>query len=219
MFKTIGLTIGLATTVFAQGTETFGIFESATDVGEVVKKGTVVFDAAKGEYRLTGGGANIWGTRDDFFFLYHKLTGDAVLTATVRFERTDGAAHRKVALMIRKSLEPGSPHVDAVVHGDGLTALQYREVADDISRTVRFPVQAPTRIRLERRGNWYTLWAGKDGQPLSEAGSVQVNIGSSVYVGLATCPHDAQGEMTTVCSDVTLENPTSAASQTGKKKQ
>ena len=219
MIKTTLLILGLATSVFAQHTNPIGLFETAADVGEVAKKGTATFDAAKGEYRLTGGGANIWGKRDDFFFLYRKLTGDAVLAATVRFEGAGGVAHRKVALMIRKGLEPGSPHVDAVVHGDGLTALQYREVADDLSRTVRFPVQAPTRLQLERRGNWFTLWAGKDGQPLTETGSVQVNIGSEVYVGLAICPHDAQGEMTAVCSDVTLENPASAAPQTGKKKK
>ena len=30
--------------------------------------------------------------------------------------------------MIRQSLEADSPYVDAVVHGDGLTSLQYRKV-------------------------------------------------------------------------------------------
>ena len=219
MIKTALLILGLATSLLAQETNSIGLFEAASDVGEVAKKGTVNFDAAKGEYHLTGGGANIWGKRDDFFFLYRKLTGDAVLTANVRFEGTGGVAHRKIALMIRKGLEPGAPQVNAVVHGNGLTSLQYREVADDVTRSVNFPIEGPTRLRLERRGNWYTLYAGKEGQSLVEAGAIQMNMSGPVYVGLAICPHDAQAEMTAVCSEVTLENPAPTERQNGQKKK
>jgi TolB protein len=218
MFKTILLTCGLATSLFAQGTN-FGIFEGATDVGEVAKKGSVDFDSAKGEYRMTGSGANIWAKHDDFFFLWRKLSGDIILTATVRFEGDGGAPHRKAVLMIRKELEPDSPQVNATLHASGLVALESREAADDISRSVRFPVNAPTRIRLERHGNWYTLSAAKEGQPLAEAGSIQVILAEPVYAGLALCPHDAKAEMTAVFSDVTLENPAAAGTRKEKKKE
>ena len=52
-----------------------------------------------------------------------------------------GVPHRKAGLVIRKDLEPGSIYVDAVVHGSGLTALQWREKPDDVTRTVHFPVE------------------------------------------------------------------------------
>ncbi len=213
ILKTVCLACVIATPTFAQETNSLGIFEGATDVGTVAKKGSVTFDPARGEYRVTGGGANMWGGHDDFFFLWRKLTGDAVLTATVRFEGSGSEPHRKAALMIRKTLDADSPQVNAAVHGNGLSALQFREATNDITRSVSFPVNAPARIRLERRGNSFTFSsAAKPGEPLTEAGSIQVPLGTGpVYAGLAVCPHDAKGAFTVTFSDVTLEKPTKAA--------
>jgi len=210
MFKTILLTIVLATSVFAQGTTNLGIFEGASDVGEVAKKGIVAFDAAKGEYRMTGGGVNIWAKSDGFFFLWRKLSGDITLTANVRFESPGGVAHKRVALMIRQNLAPGSPHVNATVHGNGLVTLQYRKVADGISASVQTQVKSSTRIRLERRDNHFTFYAAQEGQPLIKAAEYDLDLTGPVYAGLVVCPHDAQAEMTAVFSDVTLENPAPA---------
>ena len=215
---TLWLAFGLANSLFAQETN-IGLFEGLSDVGEVAKKGSVVFDAAKGEYRMTGCGANIWAKHDDFSFLWRKLSGDMVLTATVRFEDDGGAPHRKAVLMIRKELEPGSPNVNATVHANGLAVLEYREAAGDITRSVRFPVKGPTRLRIERHGNWFTLSAAKEGEPLAEAGSIQMSLPGPVYAGMAVCPHDAKKEMTVVFSEVTLENTAPAESRKEKKKE
>src|SRR5262249_9421344 len=103
--------------------------------------------------------------------------------------------------------ETGSPYADVMIHGNGLTGLQYREKADEITRGIRFPVSGPTRIRLERRRNAITLYTGVEGGPLTEAGATDVNIGDPVYVGLAVCPHDDKASLTAVFSDVTIETP------------
>ena len=213
LFKAVCLASVLATPLLAQETNNLGIFEGATDVGTVAKKGSVVFNSARGEYRVTGGGDNMWGARDDFYFLWRKLDGDTALTATVRFEGKGSEPHRKVALMIRKDLDPGSPQVNATVHVNGLTALQFRETTNDITRSVSFPVDGPVRLRLERRGSSYTVFAAKEDQPLTEFGSIQVAMSGPAYVGLAVCPHDARGEMTAVFSDVTFEKPGKAVSR------
>ena len=213
MFKIICFSLVLAASAYAQETNSLGIFEGASDIGTVAKKGTVTYDAGKGEYRVTGGGANVWSTNDAFFFVWRKMQGNISLTANVRFEGTGGAPHRMVALTIRKDLDPGSVHVDGVVHGNGLTIIKYRDTANDITRTVRFPVEGPTRIRLERRGPWFTLYTGKEGQPLAEAGSIQAKMAGPVYAGLAVCPHDDKAEVTAVFSDVTVERPATAAAQ------
>jgi hypothetical protein len=60
-----------------------------------------------------------------------------------------------------------------LVHGDGLTALQFRETAGDITRSFRFPVVAPTRIKLERQGPLFTLWTGGEGKPLPDGTPVE----------------------------------------------
>lgn len=210
--------------LWAQDSGKFGIFESASDVGNPSVKGSVSYDAAKKQYRVTGGGNNIWMARDDFYFVWKKLSGNVVMTANIKFD-SPGAEHRKAGLMIRKDLETGSPYADIMVHGNGLTGLQYREKANDVTRGVRFPISGPTRIRIERRRNGITVWAGKDGGALQELGATDVNIGNPVYVGLAVCPHDDKTSLTAVFSDVTIEElppapgPAPGQKKGGRKKQ
>src|SRR5450759_2417458 len=127
------------------------------DVGAPSHKGSVVYDVVRKEYRVTGGGENMWGGHDDFFFVWRKVTGDVVITANLKIV-TDGAPHRKAGLIIRKALETGSVYADAVVHGAGLTSLQWREKPDDVTRTITFPVDGPTRLRPERRRNVAPLY-------------------------------------------------------------
>jgi TolB protein len=195
--------------------QNLGVFEGAGDIGMPAHKGSVSYDAAKREYRVTGGGANMWAARDDFFFVWKKLTGDVVLTANVRI-LSDGAPHRKAGLIIRKELEPGAVYADAIVHGSGLTALQWREKSDDVTRTIHFPIEGPTRIRLERRGNVLRMFAGKEGTAFAELGSTEMAPFAPVYAGLGVCAHDDKAETTAVFSDVTIE-PLPAPPNTKKK--
>jgi TolB protein len=196
--------LGLACTASAQTATGLGIFEGASDVGAPSHKGSVVYDAVRKEYRLIGGGDNMWAGRDDFFFVWKKVIGDAIITANLKIVN-EGAPHRKAGLIIRKDLEPGSVYTDAVVHGSGLTAFQWREKTDEVTRTIHFPVVGPTRLRLERRGNAVTLFAGKDGGTLAEMGSTELAPFSPMYVGLGVCAHDDKAETTALFSDVTVE--------------
>jgi hypothetical protein len=215
--RSIVLGIVLASGALALAPRDLGVFEGATDVGDPALKGAVAFDSARNEYRVTGGGANIWLKHDEFQFVWRKLSGNVALTATLRFEGT-GAAHRKAGLMIRRSLEHDAPYVDAVVHGDGLTQIQFRETAGDVTRAVKFPVEAPLRIRLERRGPVFTMWTGAPGAPLQEWGSIPVPLGSEpLYAGLFVCSHDAKAVDTVVFSDVAIETLPAEAAKAQKK--
>src|SRR5689334_1182292 len=109
--------------------ETVGTFEDHADVGETPKHGSAAFDSTTGEYRITGGGANIWGTADAFQFVWKKMSGNMALSADVKFIGTGAVAHRKAVLMIRQSLAADAPYADVAIHGDGLTSLQYRTAA------------------------------------------------------------------------------------------
>jgi hypothetical protein len=205
------LIIVLTTAGLAQAAAELGTFESATDVGNPALKGSTTFDSGRGEYRITGGGANIWADRDEFHFVWRKLSGNVTMTATMKFVGTGGAAHRKAGLMLRASLEPDAPYADAVVHGDGLTQLQFRETAGDTTRAVRFPVVGPAQIRLERSGNIFTLWTAKEGEALQEAGSITVPLGKGpVYAGLFVCSHDPKAVETVVFSNVSIEGAPAA---------
>ena len=182
-----------------------GLFESNTDVGETPEKGKVEFNPSTNEYSVTGGGANIWGTVDAFQFVWKKLSGDVAMTADVRFIGAGTIAHRKAALMIRQSLDPGSAYADVAVHGDGLTSLQYRPAAGGQTLEMRSELKGPTRIRIERRGNQFTMLAGNPGEELKPVGPATVALQDPVYVGLAVSSHKADLLETAVFSNVKIE--------------
>ncbi len=71
-----------------------GQFETSTDVGRVELRGAVQFDGAKGQYRVSGSGANMWGTVDAFQFVWKKVAGDLELQTKVRWE---GAGRMRIA--------------------------------------------------------------------------------------------------------------------------
>src|ERR1700686_1700680 len=69
----------------------------------------------------------MWSTTDAFHFVWKKVTGDASLAADISFLSKGGNEHRKAVLMVRQSLDADSAYADVALHGNGLTALQYRD--------------------------------------------------------------------------------------------
>src|SRR5256885_12810221 len=97
------LTCLLAASVFAQ-TGKFGSFTSSDDIGAPPLKGSAEFDAATGQYKITGSGTDIWGKADQFHYVWKEMSGNLSVSATAKF-LTDGIAHRKAIIMLRKSLD------------------------------------------------------------------------------------------------------------------
>lgn len=200
--KTVILSFTVCTALAAAG---IGIFDSDGDVGETPKKGSVVYDAAAGEYRVTGGGANIWAATDAFHFVWKRLSGNVTLTADVRFIGAGAVGHRKAVLMVRQGLEPDAPYADIALHGDGLTSLQFRPTAGAITQQTQSPVTAPLRIRLERRGDQFTMYVGKPGDELKSTGPATVALKDPVYLGFGVCSHKADILETAIFSNVKME--------------
>lgn len=187
-------------------TNNLGIFTDEGSVGTTPPGCKTHFDPATGVYRITGGGANIWGTSDAFYFVWKKVSGDITVTADVQFLGTSAAQHRKAALMIRQSLDPASAYADAVSHGNGLTSLQFRGTAGENTYQVFTQVEEPARIRIVRQGSRYTMYSGKPGDELKPTGPVEyVGLTDPVYVGLGVCSHVATTLETAVFSNVTIE--------------
>jgi len=185
--------------------DVIGLFETQSDVGENPRAGSAAFDAASGEYRITGGGANLWGPADAFHFVWKRMTGNFRLTADVRVIGAGKEEHRKALLMVRQSLDANSSYADVALHGDGLTSLQFRPVAGAETSEVRSSVNGPTRIRIERRGAQFLMSVGKDGMWFTSATPATVGLDGPVYIGLGVCSHDAQVLETAVFSNVSIE--------------
>ena len=166
------------------------IFDGNNDIGVCKIKGELLFMPPSQEYILTGSGDNIWFGEDQFHFAWKKLTGDFILRANVRFVGEGGHEHRKAGLMIRRSLETGSPHVSAAVHGDGLAGLQYRTTDGSETAERRSPVAAPDVLQLERKGDKFIFSCAKAGDPLDTLMITSTRNDEEVYAGLFICSHD-----------------------------
>jgi hypothetical protein len=69
----------------------------------------------------------MWLGHDQFHYLWKRLTGDLILSASVRFLGEGVERHRKLGWIVRSGLGPASRHGNASLHGDGLMSLQFKE--------------------------------------------------------------------------------------------
>ena len=99
--------------------------------------------------------------------------------------------------MVRHSADPEAAHASAVLHGDGLISLQWRERRGAFMRDpedqIVFPKTKTSVIQLERSGKRLTMRVAGWGEPLQVVGSHEMpNLPDSVLAGLFICSHDAE---------------------------
>lgn len=202
----LSIVLVLGVTVALPQTSSLGIFTNEGSVGQTPPGVKAQYDAAKGEYRITGGGANMWGAADAFYFVWKKVSGDLSLRADIQWVGTSAAEHRKAVLIVRQSLDPGSPYADAVSHGNGLTSLQFRGAANEQTYQIVAAEDGPSRLRIVKKGSRFTMYFGKPGEELKTSGPVEfVTVQEPFYVGLGVCSHVATTIETAIFSNVKLE--------------
>ncbi|MFD3001657.1 biopolymer transporter TolR [Pontibacter toksunensis] len=184
-----------------------GEFEGNTDVGRVLKPGASTYNPKTQQYEVSGSGYNIWFDRDEFHYLWKRMTGDFILYTRAKFVGEGVDPHRKVGWMVRANLDENSPHVNAVVHGDGLTALQYREAKGDSTKEIRSDLTGADVIQLERKGNTYTMRVAEFGQPFVTEEVRNINLGDAVYVGLFVGSHNKDVLERGIFQDVRITVP------------
>src|SRR3989441_11516734 len=101
-----------------------GVFATHTEVARA--RGSAWYDPQRQTYLVAGSGQNMWGSRDDFHFVWRRISGNFILSTRARFVGAGVEEHRKIGWTIRPSLDPGSAHVTAALHGNGLMSLQFR---------------------------------------------------------------------------------------------
>jgi TolB protein len=175
--KIVSLLVLAALVLFCSGSfaqtssGTVGIFEGHGDVGTVLHPGTTEYDASKKTYTLTGSGQNMWFANDDFQFAWKKMSGDVSVTA--------------------QSLDTDSVYADIARHGNGLTALQFRDEKGAVTREVVANISSPTRLRIVKRGDYVYMSLAANGGDLQIAGGwVRVPLQGTFYVGIGVCSHD-----------------------------
>ncbi|QRR00921.1 hypothetical protein [Dyadobacter sandarakinus] len=172
-----------------------GQFEKSTDVGHPKLAGSSRYDAAGKTYFMKGAGYNIWFERDEFQYLFREMKGDFTVRADFEFTGQGTDPHRKTGWMVRESAEGDASHLSAVLHGDGLTVLQWRIAKGEKMRDPEDEIFSKDKnvqtIEIQRAGNEYTMRAAAKGAPLQLVGSHRMeNLGEKVLVGPFICSHN-----------------------------
>ena len=153
---------------------------------------------------MQAGGADIWGTADQFQFAYQQRTGD--FDISVRLESVSQAdLYTKAGLMARESLDAGSRHVYAMAfpsnasrnNNIGGYEFQYRTTTGGGSTAIYPATPQPqvnypnTWLRLRREGDVFIGYSSADGVWWDEFARYTINLPSTVYFGFALCSHNA----------------------------
>jgi len=148
-----------------------------------------------GMWTISADGADVWGTADEFHYVYKELTGDAVIVARVVDNGTGSNAWAKGGVMVRQSTEAGSTHALMAITGSegGGGAFQWRPVADGDSSSAHDTAagMAPGYwVKIERVGNDFGGSYSADGITWIQQGDAQIiEMADPVLIGLFVTSH------------------------------
>jgi hypothetical protein len=183
------------------------IFEGQSDVGGALVPGTGSYNRATKQYTISSAGYNIWYTRDEFRYLWKKMSGDVSLAADISFPDTAGYFDRKAVLIIRQDLDDDSKEAMVALHGGGLVHLAWRPEKGESIQQLRVDKKGALRLGIEKRGDYFSIFVSQDGEPMHQFGDpVQLHIDGPFYVGIGFCSHQPVTVDTAILSYVVLEN-------------
>jgi hypothetical protein len=198
-----------------------GVFDGQSDVGSALVPGSSSFD--KGRYTINSAGYNVWYTRDEFRYLWKKMSGDVSLAATIDYPDPNGFNDRKAVLIIRQSLDDDSQEAIVALHGAGMIHLAQRPEKGARVKDMEYriggrgrpggtspdslvPVIA-RRLGIEKRGDQFALFVSIEGEPMHQFGPpITLHLDAPFYVGIGFCSHLPATVDTAVLSDVVVEN-------------
>jgi hypothetical protein len=190
-----------------------GIFEGQSDIGSAVVPGSADFNTATKQYTIHSAGYNIWYTRDEFRFLWKKMSGDISLAADATFPDPNGYNDRKAVLVIRQNLDDDSKEAMIALHGTGMIHLAQRAERGKAINDMQYRFGGglngvlAQRIGIEKHGDSIAIFVSIKGEPMHQFGPpITIHFDEPFYVGIGFCSHLPDKSDTAVISDVLLEN-------------
>jgi hypothetical protein len=150
---------------------------------------------------VTGAGADIWGTSDEFTFAYKTLNGDGSLIAKVTSNGTGTSTWAKGGVMIRDSLEGRSAHANMVMTGGAGNgaAFQNRPLPGQnmtANTEAASAIALPYWVKIERSGDTIIGSLSADGTAWTIHDQVDIVMTAPVYIGLCVTSHAASEDRT-----------------------
>jgi hypothetical protein len=200
-----------------------GIFEGQSDIGGALEPGSASYDAGAKQYTITSAGYNVWYTRDEFRYLWKKMSGDVSLAADITYSDPNGYGDRKAVLVIRQDLEDDSKEAMAALHGLGMIHLAERPEKGVRVKDMEYRIAGRGRpggaspdslvnimaksIGIEKHGDSFALFVSLEGEPMHQFGPpINLHFDEPFYAGIGFCSHLPDKSDTAVLSNVVLEN-------------
>jgi hypothetical protein len=198
-----------------------GVFEGQADVGGAMVAGSA--SLAGDTYTIRSAGYNVWYTRDEFRFLFKRMSGDVSLAADIAYP-AGGFADHKALLVIRQSLDDDAKEALVALHGDGMIHLAQRpdrgKRISDMEYRIgsrgglpggKSPDSLVTlnakRIGIEKKGDQFTLWVSEQGEPMHQYGApITLKLTAPFYVGIGFTSHLPGVAETATLSRLVLQN-------------
>ncbi len=200
-----------------------GLFEGQSDIGSALVPGSASYDASTKHYTINSAGYNVWYTRDEFRYLWKRMSGDVSLAADITYPDPTGFGDRKAVLVIRQDLDDDSKEAIAAVHGLGMIHLAQRPEKGARVKDMEYRIGGrgrpggaspdslvgvvAKRIGIEKHGDSFALFVSLEGEPMHQFGPpISLHIDGPFYVGIGFCSHLPDKSDTTVLANVVLEN-------------
>lgn len=187
------LAVGMSMLILTNVAFSAGDWQSA-DIGENTKAGSteIVGDV----FTIVANGTDIWGTADEFRFVYQEVSGNFEISAHVVSQEVANP-WSKTGLMVRQSLDPGSQHAFINVTPENGAKLICRATpgASTGPEPLEQNFQAPIWFKLVRSGDEFSsFWSqdGADWEPADVPGTPSVAtvvMTDPVLVGIAVTSH------------------------------
>jgi len=200
-----------------------GIFTGQSDIGGTTLPGGSLFDPRTKQYTVSSAGYNTVYTRDEFRYLWDKVSGDVSIAADISFPDRDGYEGRKAVLVIRQSLDGDAKEAVVAVYGNGMFRLGQRPHKGQRRLDMDYRVWSregsgnpparissvimPRRVGLVKSGDAVVLYVSIQGEPMHPIGAPLIlHMSAPFYVGIGFCSNLRDKSDQAIFSDVDLEN-------------
>ena len=151
----------------------------------------IIADFNSTVFDVTGGGADIWGTSDQFSDLYQERSGDGTIVARVRGLQ-NAHAWSKAGVMFRETIAANAKQVDMIVSSSKGIAMQFRGATGEATASA---------------GDVFTAEWSTDGSTWTTIGRATVPMPPTILVGLAVTSHNASATAAASFDDVASQQP------------
>jgi len=163
--------------------------------------------ATNGGWTVAGGGADIWGTSDQFNYANTTVSGDGTIIAEVTsLQNSDpGSGWAKAGIMFRNDTTAGSANVSLVATWSQGVSYQWRSTAGGGSSYTNVGgTTAPVWLKLVRTGTNFAGFYRVNGSNWVSVASQPVLLNRNVLVGLDVTAHNNSALNTATYTNVSV---------------